>query len=230
MTLAKKICQFNSDLDLRVSLPEGIRVMNPFRENPGILSMTQVFYEKYYSDNHPRRLILGINPGRLGAGATGIPFTDTKRLCEICNIELTYVTTHEPSSVFVYDLIARYGGAEKFYGQFLITSLCPLGFLRRSRKGNWVNCNYYELEELFEAVRPFILSTLRKQISFGVDTRTCFVLGKKNARYLQRINEEERFFGQLVIFDHPRYIEQYRSKLKDKYIAEYLVHLDSLPT
>jgi hypothetical protein len=222
MTIADKINRFNSGLDLRVALPEGIRVMNPFRENLEILGTTRVFYERYFSDNHPRRLILGINPGRLGAGATGIPFTDSKHLSEICNIHLGSVATHEPSSVFVYDLINRYGGADRFYRHCLISSLCPLGFLRKSEKGNWVNCNYYDDKELYRAVRPFIIKTLTEQIGFGVDTGTCFVLGKKNARYLEEINQEKKYFVNLVVLDHPRYIEQYKSKQRESYISQYL--------
>ncbi len=222
MTIANRINRFNRELDLHVSLPDGIRVMNPFRENPEVLETSEAFYQRYYNDNRPRRLILGINPGRLGAGATGIPFTDTKRLSEICNIRLQSVATHEPSSVFVYDLIGRYGGVEKFYSDFLISSLCPLGFIRKSPKENWVNCNYYDREDLFCAVRPFILRTLRIQIGFGTNTSICFVLGKKNARYLEKINRGEELFDRLEVFDHPRYIEQYKSRHREEYFNRYL--------
>ncbi len=58
--------------------------MNPFKENPDALAISSAFYKKYYDDHRMRRLILGINPGRFGAGVTGIPFTDTKRLTEKC--------------------------------------------------------------------------------------------------------------------------------------------------
>jgi hypothetical protein len=222
ITFADRVNRFNLDLELSGDLPDGIRVMNPFRENSGILQITSRFYKKFYDDHHRRRLILGINPGRLGAGATGIPFTDSKRLTEKCGIPIPSVTTHEPSSVFVYDLIEQYGGVNSFYRDFFITSLCPLGFLTLSPKGNWVNCNYYDRGDLFDAVRPFIVRTLRQQIAFGVDTTTCYVLGKKNARYVDLINKEEKLFGSLVALDHPRYIEQYRSGIRDQYISAYL--------
>ncbi len=224
-TFADRVNLFNRELELSEDLPEGIRVMNPFRENSEILQITSRFYRKFYNDPLPRRLILGINPGRLGAGATGIPFTDSKRLAEKCGIRVESVTTHEPSSVFVYDLIEAYGGVYRFYHDFFITSLCPLGFVARSEKGNWVNCNYYDREELFQAVRPFIVRTLRQQIAFGVDTRTCYVLGKKNARFVDLVNREEQLFGSLVALDHPRYIEQYRSRSRDHYISAYLKQL-----
>ena len=105
MTFAEKIIQFNKNLDLSVTLPENIRVMNPFKENKEALEISSTFYTKYYNDHEQRRLILGINPGRFGAGVTGIPFTDTKRLEEKCGIKFNGITTHETSSVFVYDMI-----------------------------------------------------------------------------------------------------------------------------
>lgn len=221
-TFASHVLQFSRDLNFTGSLPRGIRIMNPFRENPEILSIAEKFYTKFYNDTNPRKIILGINPGRLGAGATGIPFTDTKRLAEICGIKATSLSTHEPSSVFVYKLIEQYGGAEKFYSDYYIHSVCPLGFIEQNDKGNWINRNYYDYPDLFAAVRDFILYNLETQIAFGIDTRTCFVLGKKNAEYLQKINREKKFFGEIVVFDHPRFIEQYRARQRDAYIAEYL--------
>lgn len=221
-TFAQKVINFNKELDYSEVLPHGIRVMNPFRDNQEINNISEAFYSKYYSDSKKRKLILGINPGRLGAGATGIPFTDSKRLKENCGINIESVSTHEPSSVFVYEMITEYGGPEKFYKDYFITSMSPLGFIEQNKKGNWVNCNYYDYDELFSALYPFILASLKAQISFGIDTKSCFVLGKKNAKYLKIINDNEKLFDSLVIVDHPRYIEQYKSKQKDRYIDEYL--------
>jgi hypothetical protein len=87
---------------------------------------------------------LGINPGRFGAGVTGIPFTDTKRLEEKCWLTIEGLTTYEPSSVFVYDVIEAYGGVEKFYSDYYISSVCPLGFVKFNEKGKEINYNYYD--------------------------------------------------------------------------------------
>ncbi len=222
MTFADKVNQFNRTLSFSGKLPKGIKILNPFRGNPEILEKSALFYKKFYDDNEPRKFILGINPGRLGAGATGIPFTDTKRLSEICNISIDSVKTHEPSSVFVYEVIDKYGGVERFYNDFYINSLSPLGFVQKNKKGNWVNCNFYDYEELFLAMKPFIIETLKTQINFGIETDICYVLGKKNAKYLEKINREEHLFGKLLVVDHPRYIQQYKSKMKDDYVEEYL--------
>ena len=223
---ADKVIDFNRNLSFEGSLPRGIRVMNPFRDNPQILQVTRKFYKKFYDDHRPRRFIIGINPGRFGAGTTGIPFTDTKRLQDVCGIPIDSAGTHEPSSVFIYEMIERYGGVRQFYGDYYINSISPLGFLRLSDKGNWINCNYYDSEELFRSLEPFLVSTLRDQIGFGLETDRCFVLGKKNARYIDRINKKEKLFGSLSVLDHPRYIVQYRAKQKEQYLEDYLNKLE----
>lgn len=222
---AKRVIEFNKELEFPKQLNNGIQVMNPFKKNPEILSIVGTFYTKFYSDNKKRKMILGINPGRLGAGVTGIPFTDTKRLTEICGITIESVKSYEPSSVFIYELIDNYGGSNKFYKDFYINSVCPLGFIEKNEKGNWINCNYYDYKELFIATKNFIISSLRKQIEFGIDTTTCYVLGKKNAKFLKIINDEENLFNEIIVFDHPRYIVQYKMKEKENYISEYLIKL-----
>lgn len=224
-SFATKVVDFHKGLHLSKRLPKGVQILNPFKDNEEVLATLNTFYKKFYDDNNVRKLIIGINPGRLGAGVTGIPFTDTKRLSEICGIEMASLNTHEPSSVFIYDLIEKFGGPEKFYGQYYINSVCPLGFIEQNEKGNWVNCNYYDYKELFFALKDFIISNLKKQIDFGIDTNVCYVLGKKNAKFLSLINKETKFFDSIVVLDHPRYIVQYKSKFKADYIDAYLKQL-----
>lgn len=221
-TFADKIIKFNRDLNFKGRLPRGIRVMNPFRDNPDINSITEIFYRKFYDDNKKRKIILGINPGRFGAGVTGIPFTDTKRLSEICKIKIDSFSTHELSSVFIYDMIDKYGGAKKFYEDYYINSVCPLGFVELNPKGNWINLNYYDNEDLFKAVKQFIYRSIEKQIDFGIDTDVCYILGSKNAEVFKKINDEKKYFGSVVSMHHPRYISQYKLKSKDKFISDYL--------
>ena len=108
--LCDKIIDFNSNLGYVGELPEGFKVMNPFIENPETMDVMRKFYRKFYDDNEPRKFIVGINPSRHGAGVTGVPFTDTKRLANVCGIEMKSANTHEVSSVFVYDMIEQYGG------------------------------------------------------------------------------------------------------------------------
>lgn len=226
MSFAEKINTFNRSLRFSQPLPAGIRVMNPFADNPEALEASSQFYSKYYNDDQPRKLILGINPGRFGAGVTGIPFTDTRRLKEICGIEINNVSTYETSSVFVYDFIAAYGGPETFYRDYYISAVCPLGFVRTGKNGREVNLNYYDLPELITLTRAFIIQSLELQQDFGIDRECCFCLGNnKNFKYLTELNREKLYFRKVVPLEHPRFIMQYRLKQKENYIKKYLTVL-----
>jgi len=222
-TFADKVIAFNRKLRLDVRLPEGVRVMNPFTENPQALSTSSAFYKKFYDDHHKRHIILGINPGRFGAGVTGIPFTDTKRLAEKCGLHIDGIHTHEPSSVFVYEMIDAYGGVEAFYKDFYINSPSPLGYVITNKKGKEVNFNYYDSKALQEAVEPFMIQSIKAHIAKGIITDVGFCMGSgKNCKYLSQLNEKHGFFEKLIPLEHPRYIMQYRSKQKDFYIDKYL--------
>ncbi|MEM9674688.1 MAG: uracil-DNA glycosylase family protein [Bacteroidota bacterium] len=222
MTFAERIIQFNNRLQLEATLPENIRVMNPFQASEEVRKLSAAFYQKYYDDQQTRHLILGINPGRLGAGATGIPFTDPKRLKSHCGIESSF-TLHEPSSVFVYNVIDAFGDPTSFYQYFYISSVCPLGFVRIDDKGRETNYNYYDSSELTETVTPFVIETLQTQLSFGIHRDKVFCMGTgKNYRFLRKLNEEHQFFGEVISLEHPRYVMQYKSKQKQLYIDKYL--------
>ena len=185
--------------------------------------MSSAFYKKYYSDNNTRHMILGINPGRFGAGLTGIPFTDPKRLQSRCHIEYTGDSAHEPSSVFVYDVIEAFGGETEFYNQFYINSICPLGFTSVKDNGKEVNYNYYDSKQLTQSVFNFIIESIRKQIKFGISTEVCFCFGTgKNEKFFLEINKQFKFFKKIMALEHPRFIMQYKTRSKQDYISKYL--------
>ena len=229
MTFAEKIISFYKEVGYSGKLPEGISIMNPFRENPEILPVALRFYKKFYNDNNLRYLILGINPGRHGAGVTGIPFTDTKRLIEKCGLSIEGVQTFETSSVFVYEMIDAFGGTEKFYGNFYISSVSPLGFTSTGKTGNEVNYNYYDSRELTDAVYDFMIDSIEKQLDFGIIRDVCFCLGTgKNFKFIRELNDEKKYFERIIPLEHPRFIMQYKSKLKQHYISKYIEELSSV--
>jgi hypothetical protein len=225
MTLADRIIEFNNKLSLEnIRIPKGIRAMNPFSE-PQVQKITKEFYLKFYRDNNPRYFIIGINPGRHGAAITGIPFTDTKRLKSALGIAYPGKESHEPSSVFIYEVIDALGGPEKFYSRFYINSICPLGFVVEKNKKE-TNYNYYDDNELLKAVTPFILEKLKEQIGLGLRTDKAFCLGEgKNLKFLTQINAEHHFFKEIIPLVHPRYIVQYKQKFKQEYLNDYLKKL-----
>lgn len=222
MSLADQIVKFNKNLKYNRKLPEGFEVLNPFFDNPETMLVMKEFYHKFYNDNNRRKFIIGINPSRKGAGVTGVPFTDTKRLKSECGIEMKSAYTHEISSVFMYDMIKAFGSVEKFYSEFYINSPFPLAIVKKTKNGD-LNANYYDDKTLFEDVKPFMIESLKEHIALGLDTSEVFVLGKKNADFLTKINNEESFFDKMTVLEHPRYIQQYKSKEKDLYIDKYLI-------
>ena len=224
-TFGEKVVAFNKKLKFSGNLPEGFEVMNPFFDNPETITVMSKFYQKFYNDYHQRKLIIGINPSRHGAGVTGVPFTDTKRLETVCAIEMKSAHTHEISSVFLYDVIEHFGGVEVFYEKFYINSPFPLAIIRKTLKGN-LNANYYDDKDLFEAVKPFMIQSLKDHIDLGLDTSEVFILGKKNATFIDKINSQEKFFEKMTVLEHPRYIQQYKIKEKQLYIDKYLIALN----
>lgn len=222
-TFAERVIAFNSSVDFTGALPAGVRIMNPFKENKNSLVISSAFYKKYYNDNNNRRLILGINPGRFGAGLTGVPFTDPKRLAEKCGLEFPGPLAHEPSSVFMYNMIDAYGGPEAFYGRFYINSICPLGFTMKNDLGKEVNYNFYDSKALINAVHDFMVENIHQQIALGVSTDVCFCLGSgKNEKILLQLNAAHGFFKKIVALEHPRYVMQYKSKSMQEYIDKYI--------
>src|SRR6185369_17910451 len=157
-TFAEKIISFYKNLE-PPKLPEEIELLFP-QQNREVQTVINVFFSKYYSDNNPRRLIFGINPGRFGAGTTGINFTAPKKLKEFCGIDHSFKPQTELSAEFIYESIQAYGGVEKFYANYFVTSVSPLGFLK-----NGLNLNYYDDKKLQTIATPFIINSIQKQIS-----------------------------------------------------------------
>ncbi len=222
ISFAEKVIQFNNNLNITEPLPAGILALNPFSQGSPSLPISEAFYRRFYNDQKPRDLILGINPGRLGAGATGIPFTDTKRLASHCNMTCDF-HLHEPSSVFVYKVIDAYGGAESFYKRFFFSSVSPLGFVKMNSKGKEVNYNYYDDKALEKAVLPFIKKSMEQLIELGINTQRVYCLGTgKNYKFLHSLNKVHHYFDEIIPLEHPRYVMQYKSKSIQSYIEKYL--------
>lgn len=214
---ADDVLEFYASLDLKAKLPRGVGYMNPYQD-PRAFETAAIFYRKYYNDEKPRKIILGINPGRFGGGITGIPFTDPINLEKYCEIPNGFQKKAELSSAFIYQMIDAYGGPATFYRDIYISALSPLGFIKDEK-----NLNYYDIPELTAAVEPFMIQCLRRQMKFTIDTNRAFCLGEgDNFRYLQKLNAAHRFFGDITPLPHPRFIMQYKRKRLNEYIEHYL--------
>lgn len=223
MTKAQRILSWYDELELKVQLPADIKVLNPYQDmTSSTRKVLEEYYERYYGDENNRRLILGINPGRLGAGLTGIPFTDTPALDSI-SLHNPDVSTTETSADFVWKLVAEYGGPEKFFGHWFIGAVSPLGFIQKNDKGNWVNYNYYDRPEIFEKLKPFIVEQLKLQIEIAGNASDVVLFGTgKNAKALNDLNSEYHLFNSITAVEHPRFVMQYRRKRLDEYLEKFV--------
>ena len=219
MAFAEGIINFYRSLE-PPRLPKGIEILFP-QENKEVMKVVETFFCKFYNDTKPRHLIFGINPGRFGAGTTGINFTAPKQLKEFCGIDHSFKSQTELSAEFIYESIQAYGGVEKFYANYFITSVSPLGFLK-----NGLNLNYYDDKKLQTIATPFIINSIQKQISLGFKTDFCICIGgDKNLKFFSALNQEYEFFDEIVPLPHPRFIMQYRRKQKESYVHQYLLAL-----
>lgn len=221
MTFAAHILHFIEHLRFPVKLPKDIEVMHPFND-AATMEVCRRFYNKFYTDTQQRTMIIGINPGRFGGGVTGIPFTDPIRLKQDCGIDNPWPAKQELSSVYIYEMIKAFGGPAKFYSQFYITAISPLGFTKDNK-----NLNYYDDKTLEEDIKPFVLDCFEKQFAFGINRGIAFCLGDgKNFKYLSKLNKEHKLFETVVPLSHPRFIMQYKLKKKEEYIQKYVEALN----
>jgi len=220
-SFGNSIIDFLFNLDPPEKVPQGVNVLNPYRD-PEVKRVVKSFYSKYYDDSNPRVFLIGINPGRFGGGITGIPFTDPIRLGDICNISNPFNRRPELSSNFIYQLIEKFGGARSFYQHFYFSAVSPLGFVRDGK-----NLNYYDIPELQKKWEPFMIRCLTRQMEIGGIKRIAFGLGQgKNFKYLTQLNDRLGLFDELKPLPHPRWVMQYRLKKLDYFLELFKDQLE----
>lgn len=221
--LSEKLTALYLDLTGDLDLPAGVRVMNPYQSDE-VRDIMEGFFRKYYHDMHGRIPLLGINPGRFGAGITGITFTDPVRLEKDCGISNSFQKKQELSSVFIYELIEAFGGTGRFFSRFILSAVCPLGFVKDGR-----NLNYYDSRALLAGVDAFIARFLKTYLEIIGCPATIICLGEgKNFRYLAALNEKLGLAEKIIPLPHPRWVMQYRYPSRKDYTEKYLVVLNNL--
>lgn len=170
------------------------------------------FWRTYYGSAVPRVVLCGINPGRHGAGKTGIPFLDFQSLVQL----ISGIDRHdsERSAGFFFQVVRQFG-VEAFFHSFYVTNVASVGFCREGK-----NLNYNELPESalevvernflqeMKAVRPthvvsldkVVQQTMRKLLPATVDCS--------------------------MRLPHPSWITTYRAKEIDEWAARYLAALE----
>ncbi len=220
-TFGEQVIDFFRTLELPEPLPAGVEALNPYIDSR-VRDTVAAFYAAYFNDTHRRVFLIGINPGRLGAGVTGIAFADTDAL-RAWNVPNDVPETRELSAGFISQVVDGFGGPTEFYRRFFLTSICPLGFVK-----DGVNYNYYDDTAGMNMLLPYIQKTFAVQHGFGA-APVAVVLGKgKNYAAVAKMNDVHGWFETVVPLEHPRFIMQYRRASADSYVSRYIKTLSSL--
>jgi len=218
-TFAESMIHFYSGLSLKLKRSKDVQVLNPFIETE-VMKACEWYHNKYCKNEGERVFLFGINPGRFGAGVTGIPFTDPVQI-EAIGFKNEWQKRHELSALYIDDMINAFGGRKKFSNDYYISSICPLGFIKNGK-----NINYYDEKNLILDTEAFIVNKLKAQINAGARTDICFSLGKgQNFKYFQKLNKRKKLFDKIIPLPHPRWVMQYKKKDKEKHIEATIAAL-----
>lgn len=218
-----RVISFLSQLNTAFKCPSGVDILHPYQE-AAVQKVVNKYYKKYYTTKNKRIFLFGINPGRMGAGITGISFTDPVHLSNDADIKHPFPMKTELSSQFMHKVFKELGGIEKFSSHFYLTSICPLGFIKEGK-----NLNYYDSPLLQKRAQPFIVESMLLQIQCGAFTEVAICLGEgQNYKYFKGLNDKQKWFKEIIPLPHPRFIMQYKRKEMNTFISQYVSTLSTL--
>jgi hypothetical protein len=216
MNFAEAVWNFHVNARITLKIDQyPVDLVDPY-EGHGRAYLRQ-FVDRFYGHSGPRVFVIGINPGRLGSGRTGVPFTDAYALETACCIPNPLPKSREITSSFIYDVIEQTGGAKGFFGHYYLGAAVPFAFIKEGR-----NANYYDLD-IDAVARDAIIA----QASMGGIRKAAIVLGMgKHFHFVKRLNDSYKLFEHIEAIAHPRYIMQYQRRSKNEAIAEYCAALE----
>ena len=94
-----------------------ISILTDFLDNEFYI---REFYKEFVEPNTPKIVLCGINPGRKGAGKTGVSFLDFRSLSKI--LPELKKDDFEKSGSFIYSVIEEFG-CHNFYENIYVTNI-----------------------------------------------------------------------------------------------------------
>lgn len=171
----------------------GISMLEGYLDQSDIMD---AFCEKFYSNQIPKIVICGINPGRLGAGLTGVPFFDFASLSKI--FPSIQRNDTENTAQFFFKVIEKIG-VERFFKYFYITNVSSVGYSKGKSNFNFnklpdnlQSIVFSNFAKEIELIKPAKIIALGEAAFNGVES----ALGKNNYR-LEKLK-------------HPSWIMQYK--------------------
>ena len=111
-----------------------IKILDGFTNQ---VELVRHYFQKMYANDRKRIVFCGINPGKNGAGKTGIPFIDFKGASQL--LPGINENNSERSAQFILSIIEEIG-IENYHDLVYMTNLSWYGFTKDGR-----NLNYYKL-------------------------------------------------------------------------------------
>ena len=196
-----------SDLEVREKLKrEKISILNGFIENS---ELVRRYNREFYISKTPRIVFCGINPGRNGAGKTGIPFIDYNGASQL--LSDNDQNDKEASAQFILSVITEIG-KEEFHNTVYMTNLSWFGF-KQGKK----NLNYYKLPS---PLKSTFTDSFLEEMDI-VQPKLIIPLSKEVEKALKQMKKEGRLIYPLSTrLPHPYYcsIGENANKYKDDYI------------
>lgn len=192
-----------------------VQILTDFLQNEEAI----IEFERLYIEpNKPKIVLCGINPGRYGAGKTGIPFIDFNSLSEMLpNVNRKDA---EPSAQFFFSVVKKFGIID-FYRSFYVTNISRYGFSRISKQKN---VNYYDNTIPTEVTLCLIDKFIREMSVINpnviIPLSTCVDYELKKQKGTGRITAE---IGTRL--SHPSWISTYRRKELEAWVDKYVQEL-----
>lgn len=192
------------DLDKLRSLIDNpdIEIIEKDEDDGDALKNQILFDEKYYHEGFPKIVLCGINPGRKGAGVTGVPFVDMATLAErLPDNKISFNGSGKEQSAQYFNEIVNHEefGAKKFYKHFYVTNFSWVGFTKKSNNSTKIiNHNYHKLNP---EAQQYISNAFMREMTL-VNPTTIIPLGEKVEESLNELfnNSEIKIESRL---NHP---------------------------
>jgi hypothetical protein len=203
--LQRNLDHYLADVNfLRLLGDHDICILSDFVNNRQGIS---AFWQKFYGDAIPRIMICGINPGRHGAGKTGVPFLDFMSLSKIIpGIERQDI---EKSASFFFEAVRSFG-VESFFRTFYVSNFSSVGYIREGK-----NLNYYDLPQpALKIVERNFLEEIKTVNPTHIVSLSAAVHASVRKLLPANIDCSLRL-------PHPAWVATYRANEKNQWLSRY---------
>ena len=215
MTFVTRVIEFYENFAVPPGLPSDLSLTNPYQDDNRRAAINS-YYSKYFDDDKFRHHILGINPSRMNATATGIHYTDGFALQNYCDIGNSFSKSRELTSDFFYRVVIAVGGPEKFFGRVFPWAMMPVTV---TKKGNYAN---YYANDVVEDLSKLVENNVHWTSKLPSTGRLVILGSGENKKFFQKLSGAPFGYNEVRVLPHPRWIMQYNHSKLNIYVDEYI--------